>query len=175
MGTTRTARALALVALSLLAACAPRATGQDSAPVSAVEADIAAARPAGGPASTPPQAFAESSLTSAPASRNVPAFEAPTLDRAGPVESAVSGDPGIGRSFALDNCRPCHVVSPDQRSPVRFANAPDFRSVANQPKTTRFSLNIWLTNPHPTMPTLRLTPDEASNVIAYIMSLRGSR
>jgi hypothetical protein len=58
-----------------------------------------------------------------------------------------------GRDFAFDNCRPCHVVAPNQRSTTRFSNAPDFQSVANNmPSTTPFSLIVWLTNPHPTMP-----------------------
>jgi hypothetical protein len=33
-------------------------------------------------------------------------------------------------------------------------------------------LNIWLTNPHLTMPNLVLYPQEAADVIAYILSLR---
>ena len=85
------------------------------------------------------------------------------------------GDPRIGRSFALDNCRPCHVVAPDQTSAIRFANAPTFRAIANAASTSQFGLNVWLTNPHPTMPTLVLSPDESANVIAYILSLRDRR
>ena len=80
-----------------------------------------------------------------------------------------------GRDFAFDNCRPCHVVGPDQRSTTRFSVAPDFRSVANMPSTTPMSLIVWLTNPHPTMPSLILSPQEASDVIAYIESLRTVR
>ena len=83
------------------------------------------------------------------------------------------GDPGLGRSFALDNCRPCHVVARDQASATRFANAPSFPAIANMAGTTPLGLSVWLTNPHPTMPSLILSPDEASNVIAYILSLRG--
>jgi hypothetical protein len=59
------------------------------------------------------------------------------------------------------------------KSPIRFANAPDFPAIANKPGTTAMGLNIWLTNPHPTMPTLVLYPQEAADVIAYILSLRG--
>ena len=82
------------------------------------------------------------------------------------------GNPQTGHDFAIGTCTPCHVVSPDQKSPVRFADAPDFRAIANAPGTTAIGLNIWLTNPHPTMPKLALYPQEAADVIAYILSLR---
>ncbi len=82
------------------------------------------------------------------------------------------GDWVAGRSFALHSCVPCHVVSPDQASPIRFASAPDFVTIAKNPKISDFSLTVWLTNPHPTMPTLVLSHTEAANVIAYILSLR---
>ena len=39
-------------------------------------------------------------------------------------------------------------------------------------KLENVGLNIWLTNPHPTMPKLVLYPQEAAAVIAYILSLR---
>ena len=85
------------------------------------------------------------------------------------------GHPQTGYDFAIGTCTPCHVVSPDQKSPIRFADAPDFRSIANAPGTTAIGLNIWLTNPHPTMPKLVLYPQEAADVIAYILSLRERR
>lgn len=85
------------------------------------------------------------------------------------------GNQQAGHDFAVGTCTPCHVVSRDQRSPVRFADAPDFRAIANDPGTTAIRLNIWLTNPHPTMPKLVLYPQEAADVIAYILSLREQR
>ena len=89
--------------------------------------------------------------------------------------SPKSGNPPAGHDFALGTCTPCHVVAPDQKSPVRFADAPDFRAIARAPGTTQIGLNIWLTNPHPTMPKLVLDPQEAADVIAYILSLRDQR
>jgi hypothetical protein len=47
--------------------------------------------------------------------------------------------------------------------------------IANAPRTTAIGLNIWLTNPHPTMPKLVLDPQEAADVIAFILSLREQR
>ena len=82
------------------------------------------------------------------------------------------GNASRGRDFAFDNCRPCHVVAPNQPSTTRFSNAPDFRAIANMPTTTSLSLVVWLTNPHPTMPSLVLSAQEAADVIAYIQSLR---
>ena len=72
-----------------------------------------------------------------------------------------------GRKF----CTPSHVVSPDPKSLIRFADAADFLVIANAPGTTAIGLNIWLTNPHPRMP---LSP-RSGRVIAYILSLRGQR
>lgn len=85
------------------------------------------------------------------------------------------GDVRRGRDFAFDNCRPCHVVGPDQHSATRFSDAPSFPAVANMPSMTPASLIVWLTNPHPTMPSLVLSPQEVSDVIAYIESLRVAR
>lgn len=100
----------------------------------------------------------------------------PSMGIGGIVESSpTAGDPRTGRNFAFDNCRPCHVVAPDQSSAVRFADAPDFHAIANAPVTTPMGLIVWLTNPHPTMPTLILSPQEAKDVIAYILSLRDRR
>jgi hypothetical protein len=53
------------------------------------------------------------------------------------------------------------------KSPFRFADAPDFRVITNAPATTAIRLNIWLTNPHPTMPKLVLYAQEAADAIAY--------
>jgi hypothetical protein len=81
----------------------------------------------------------------------------PRMGIAGMAQAqADQGNAGRGRDFAFDNCRPCHVVAPNQTSPTRFSDAPDFRAIANMPTTTPLSLIVWLTNPHPTMPSLIL-------------------
>jgi mono/diheme cytochrome c family protein len=161
----RALRAFSLASLSLLAAaCGSHGGGQPAAPQAAIESDIAA---------TPPGKILAEAPEGAPPPEAAPAETPPGGVTASPTEPLPPGDRGKGRSFALDNCRPCHVVAADQRSPVRFANAPDFRSIANAPQTTPLRLNTWLTNPHPTMPSLRLNPAEAADVIAYIMSLKG--
>jgi mono/diheme cytochrome c family protein len=82
------------------------------------------------------------------------------------------GDPRQGRAFAVQTCTPCHVVTGDQLAPFRFATSPSFSEIANVPGMTAMALTMWLTSPHPTMPNLVLSSDEARDVIAYILSLR---
>jgi len=82
------------------------------------------------------------------------------------------GHPAAGRSFALQVCTPCHLVAADQISPKRFITAPDFPAIANTLAMTELALHVFLSNPHPTMPNLVLTPQEQDDVIAYIVSLR---
>jgi hypothetical protein len=66
------------------------------------------------------------------------------------------------------------VVQANEGSVIRFANAPDFFAIAGMTSTTGFSLTVWLRNPHPTMPSLILSRQEAADVVAYILSLRGA-
>lgn len=82
------------------------------------------------------------------------------------------GDLAAGRAFALKTCTPCHLVSPDQLSPRRAATAPTFQAIANTRGMTASALHAFLATPHPTMPNLILAPQEARDVIAYIVSLR---
>jgi cytochrome c2 len=82
------------------------------------------------------------------------------------------GDPGTGARFARETCTPCHVVSQQQLSPTRFALAPSFEQIARSEGITATALYAFLTTPHDLMPNLVLQPDEAADVIAYILSLR---
>jgi mono/diheme cytochrome c family protein len=84
------------------------------------------------------------------------------------------GDMQAGRAFALEACSVCHVVSPRQVAPPRFATGPSFRAIANSEGMTGMKLQAILTTPHVVMPNLILTPEEAADVIAYILSLRGT-
>ena len=87
-------------------------------------------------------------------------------------ETPAGGDPQAGRAFALEVCAACHVVSSRQLAPARFAVAPSFHAIANTTGMTAMALRVFLTTPHKTMPNLILHPDEAADVIAYILSLR---
>jgi cytochrome c len=161
---------VAMLALAL-ACCDGHSANPGSSPRSNVQEDVMAPRAIFAPAPKP-QATEPPSLPAVNEARETPA----RLGIAGIAQ--VADRPGSirrGHDFAFDNCRPCHVVGPDQRSTMRFSIAPDFQSVANMPSTTSLSLIVWLTNPHPTMPSLVLSPQEASDVIAYIQSLRTVR
>lgn len=148
-----------------LACCAADGVDQGALPSPSVQQNIAAPLAVFTPATAPP--------ATAPPPPVAPANPPPGMGIAGIAQTAVTeGNARRGRDFAFDNCRPCHVVAPNQTSVTRFSNAPDFRAIANAPATTPFSLIVWLTNPHPTMPSLVLSPQEAADVIAYIQSLR---
>jgi mono/diheme cytochrome c family protein len=82
------------------------------------------------------------------------------------------GDVRHGRDFALQTCSVCHVVAPEQLSPRRVARAPSFSAIANVEGMNGMKLQAILSSPHAVMPNLILTPEEASDVITYILSLR---
>ena len=81
------------------------------------------------------------------------------------------GNPSSGRAFAVVRCRICHVVTADQPDANAAALAPDFQAIANTRGMNDTALREFLLGPHPTMPTLHLTPKQTNDVIAYILSL----
>jgi mono/diheme cytochrome c family protein len=84
------------------------------------------------------------------------------------------GDAARGRAFAQEVCTPCHKVVPQQFA-QRLAIAPSFDTIAAAPGITQTALQAFLVSSHPTMPNLILEPDEAADVIAYILSLAPPR
>lgn len=82
------------------------------------------------------------------------------------------GDADAGRDFAREVCATCHEVEGEHAySP--HANAPTFRTIANVPGMTATALFVALRTPHREMPNLILAPEEMSDVIAYILTLKG--
>ena len=164
----RWSRSLVPALAIVLSCCATGSTIESKPPISGVQEDVASPRTVFAPA---PSVQATIPPPPAPAAR--PSNAPPRIGIAGIAQGAdTQGNARHGRDFAFDNCRPCHIVAPNQESARRFATGPDFQSVANTRSITRFSLIVWLTNPHPTMPSLVLSPQEAADVIAYIESLR---
>lgn len=156
----------------LLLSCVPQPPAQ--APTAVVMQDINAARSRGPTPDVDTSAAYFRPTPEPPAATTAPAT--PTAAPPRPTEPPpVPGRVRVGHAFALANCRPCHVVERGHGSDVRFADAPDFHVIAANPRTTDLTLNVWLRNPHPTMPTLFLTRQEAADVIAYIRSLRSMR
>ncbi len=166
---------LAGAALAALTACAGEPAPYTAA-APGVEQDINAARNAG-PTSTADTGAAELLRNTAPPAPAPPPSNPTVSPPATAVpdthEAPLPGNVQAGFRFAQNNCRPCHVVKANEGSVIRFANAPDFFAIADMPSTTSFSLNVWLRNPHPTMPSLILSRQEAADVVAYILSLRG--
>ncbi len=88
-----------------------------------------------------------------------------------PASAAEMGNRDMGARLAAEVCAECHAITAgDFDSPN--LDAPAFQIVADRPATTALSLGVWFRSPHPTMPNFVLTPDETSNLIAYIFSLR---
>jgi mono/diheme cytochrome c family protein len=86
--------------------------------------------------------------------------------------NAQDGDLAAGRAFAREACITCHVVEPTNVSPRVVAIGPNFQDVANTKGMTATALRVFLTTSHPKMPNLILTPEQITDVSAYILSLR---
>jgi cytochrome c len=80
-----------------------------------------------------------------------------------------------GQALAEQVCAACHAIGKDTISDRSLPQAPAFVTLANMPEMNAVSLSAFLITPHPTMPNLMLSSEEASDVIAYIMSLRQPR
>ena len=90
-----------------------------------------------------------------------------------PATADEIGNPQRGLEYAQANCAECHSVLPeDYVSPV--LEAPSFQAVAETKGVTRLALTAFLQTPHADMPNLVVTGEDADNVIAYILSLKGA-
>ena len=75
-----------------------------------------------------------------------------------------------GHRLAEAWCKACHVI--DMRTAGTANTAPDFVAIANQPSTTELSLNVFFGSNHRNMPNLILRPEQADNLVSYILSLK---
>ena len=78
------------------------------------------------------------------------------------------GSAQSGRRLANFWCTGCHSVEPKTEGIF----AADFAEIANVPSTTELSLKVFLRSSHKSMPNFILQPDEADDIVAYILSLR---
>jgi mono/diheme cytochrome c family protein len=86
----------------------------------------------------------------------------------------LAGDIAHGREIAERMCASCHVVGRRQSFvDLDLPLAPDFKAVADGPVTSYTALFVFLYSIHPSMPNIILSPEDANDVVAYIMSLRG--
>jgi mono/diheme cytochrome c family protein len=83
------------------------------------------------------------------------------------------GDPAAGEAYARRVCTDCHAVSRKERLPWSQRS---LEEIAAKPGMTATALIAWLTGiSHPKMPNLILSPEDARNVVAYILSLQDGR
>jgi mono/diheme cytochrome c family protein len=88
-----------------------------------------------------------------------------------PATAQEFGDVASGRALATQVCAECHAVRAEDRASPN-PRAPRFEMVAATPGMTAAALNVFLHTSHRSMPNLLLTEDQASGVIAYILSLK---
>ncbi len=83
--------------------------------------------------------------------------------------AAMPADAAHGEQLARRWCAACHIVAADQ---TRGAdNVPAFASIAKMPGFSAENIAQFLMDPHPKMPDMQLTRDEAKDLGAYIASL----
>jgi mono/diheme cytochrome c family protein len=79
---------------------------------------------------------------------------------------ALAANPDNGSTLAQRWCTGCHVVSGDQKKGTDIA--PSFASIAQRPDFNAEKLATFLLEPHPKMPNMALTPEEAKDISAFI-------
>jgi mono/diheme cytochrome c family protein len=84
--------------------------------------------------------------------------------------AAALADPDDGEKLARRWCAACHVVAPDQ--PRGSTEAPPFATIARMPDFSRDKLAFFLLEPHPKMPSMGLSRQEAANLADYISKLK---
>ncbi len=82
------------------------------------------------------------------------------------------GNAQRGLAYAQANCAGCHAILRDDTNSPN-PDSPAFKAVADTPGMTRTALSVFFRSPHPTMPNLIIAPEDADDLIAYIMSLKG--
>ena len=75
-------------------------------------------------------------------------------------------DPQNGAVLAQRWCGTCHIVSKDQTKAID--GVPSFAAIAQRGDLSGEQLAFTLLNPHPAMPTMTLTRNEARDLAAYI-------
>jgi mono/diheme cytochrome c family protein len=80
---------------------------------------------------------------------------------------AYAGDVDHGETLAKRWCAACHIVAPDQTHGQD--NVPPFATIAKIPGFDADLIAHFLMNPHPKMPDMQLSRDEAEDLAAYIV------
>ena len=75
-----------------------------------------------------------------------------------------------GHRLAEAWCRDCHAI--EAATAGTRGGLPDFVAVANRPSTTALSLKVFFKTSHQRMPNLIIAPDQADDLVNYILSLK---
>jgi len=86
------------------------------------------------------------------------------------VPAAFGADANNGARLARQWCSPCHVVSSSQQTATD--QAPPFSAIARIPNFDASKIALFLLDPHPKMPNMSLTRDEAADLAAYIATVK---
>lgn len=84
--------------------------------------------------------------------------------------SSFAADPDQGEALVKRWCASCHLVALDQKRTT--TDAPPFAFVAKQPNFNAAKIAFFLLDPHPKMPNMELSRAEATDIAAYIATLR---
>lgn len=83
------------------------------------------------------------------------------------VDAARAADAGSGARMAQRWCAACHVVAVDQTR--GNTQAPPFSAIGKKPGFDESKLALFLLLPHPRMPDMNLSRNEAADLAAYIV------
>jgi mono/diheme cytochrome c family protein len=83
-----------------------------------------------------------------------------------PERKVARADPQNGAVLAQRWCASCHIVSKDQTRGTD--GVPSFATIAKRSDFSGEQLAFFLLNPHPVMPNMTLTRNEARDLAAYI-------
>ena len=84
--------------------------------------------------------------------------------------AAIAADADHGAELAKRWCATCHVVDNTQKQ--ANADVLPFATIAREPNFSPEKLAFFLLDPHPKMPNFLLSRTEATDLAAYIGSLR---
>jgi mono/diheme cytochrome c family protein len=81
-----------------------------------------------------------------------------------------AANPDNGSTLVQRWCTGCHIVSGDQIKGTDIA--PSFASISERPDFNAAKIASFLLEPHPKMPNMALSPDEAKDISAFIAEQR---
>jgi mono/diheme cytochrome c family protein len=90
-----------------------------------------------------------------------------------PAASAELGDVRRGHAYATAVCAQCHAVAPEDMTSPRPEATP-FTTISRLPGINDRALGVFLQTTHGEMPNLVVTGQDRDDLIAYILSLRGT-